>query len=846
MKKKTFFFVGMLLIGIVLLFSGMEILHAKETGQVVRVGYYELPGYSEMRDGKIAGYQYEYLLKIAEITKWKYEFIYVESYEKGVEALENGEIDLFSPAEKTQNGLFRYLYSEYSFGKKYTALVTRSEREDLSYGEAENFNHLKVAGVKDSDYMRNFQGYALERNLQIDYVFCESSKEALSLLHAKQADAAVIDYLEVQEHDRVLLRFHPEEFYYIADVKNQALMNTLNAAMKELRAGNQELLNNLESTYMTSYQIQYFTKEQRDYIKAADTLKVGYMQNAVPVSYTDAATGEFKGVTRDILDKIQELSGLRFEYIGLPEGNIDYQFLKENNIVITADVTYNKWNRTIGRMAVTMPYNYMNRVFVAKKNLTFYRNEDFRLAVTSGSQTLDKAISEEYPSFCQVKYNNVEEALDAVLAGEADAAFLNQYIADYWLGRPVYSSLGIVPAEGVRDGQCLGVLDYSETEEEDYIIIKDILDAVISQLDEHEVNMMIFENTISQRYQYSWRDFVYENKVPLFMGALLILLLMAAMIIFSTVRRKNYQILAEKERKLAIQQRRYELLIEKTEEIIFEIDLQTGDSMASGIMREKFGWTLEDEKGLWEPEDIIRRWKVHKDDAAILKKTHMETRYEGKDSECIVRLLKNGKDYVWCRVNRYPIMDRNDKIVKIIGNITNIDQMTKEAQELRTQTRTDSMTGLLNKDAFIIDVAKYLEKKPVDFCMVFLDLDHFKQVNDVLGHLTGDTAIKDTAKKLQTGFANIDLISRFGGDEFCVFIREIPVDTMKDKLEYLRRSLCAEYSKDNETVRVTASIGAVYYHRAEANVYTLLEEADKLTYQAKCEGRNRVAFKEIE
>ena len=103
----------------------------------------------------------------------------------------------------------------------------------------------------------------------------------------------------------------------------------------------------------------------------------------------------------------------------------------------------------------------------------------------------------------------------------------------------------------------------------------------------------------------------------------------------------------------------------------------------------------------------------------------------------------------------------------------------------------------------------------------------------------------EAAQKLQVNFANVDLVSRFGGDEFCVFVKNIPVETMKDKLEYLREKLHTQYDNLGQTVTVTASIGAVYYHRPEKNVDIILEEADRAAYRAKCEGRNRVAFREI-
>lgn len=846
-KQVQYILTGMLCVCIMLLFSCTERIMAKETEDVVRIGIYDLPGFSEIQDGNVAGYNYEYLCELAEITGWKYEFIQVEDYEAGLKRLEEQEIDLLAPAQKTQEGLSKYLYSDYDFGKQYTALVTEAGRTGLEYEEYRDFQGITVAVVKHSAYTENFKEYVQEHEFEVKYRYCDSTTQALTLLHDREVDAAVVNLLEVQERDKVLARFSQVPFYYITYQGNEQLMQELNAAMCQLQTKKPNLLSDLTKSYLPIYNIQYTTSQQRAFIASSDVLKVGYIQGNVPLSYTDEVTGEFAGITRDIMDQLQELSGLKFEYVPLPEEDVNYQYLKENNIVITSDVTYNRWNRRAGKMVVTMPYDYMNKVLIGKKNLIFYQNGALRLALCSGSQTIEEVIASKYPNFTEQNYKTVEEAFDAVLNGQADVVLVNQYVADYWLGRPLYSSLGIIPAEGIGDDHCIAVLDYSEDGQSgDYKMIKDILDVAISQLTEDDLNMIIFQNTISHRYQYTWKDFIYENWITIFLVIAIVLLVVLTQGICAGMRKKNYQILEEKERKLAIQQKRYELIIEKSEDIIFETDLQTGDAPVSGIMRDKFGWSLDDFKASKDTDELMKRWKVHKDDANALKQAYLETRMEAKNSECVVRLVKKDVGYVWCRVRRYPILNEKGEVVKVIGNIVNIDQMTKETQRLKTQTRTDAMTGLLNKNTFIADVGAYLQEgDQTNFCMVFFDLDHFKQVNDRLGHLAGDAAIKEAAQKLQVNFANVDFVSRFGGDEFCIFVKNIPVETMQDRLEHLRQKLCAQYQKLDQTVKITASIGAVYYYRTEKNVQMILEEADKAAYEAKCGGRNRVVFHEI-
>ncbi len=838
---------GMILFGIMLIFACSEKVAAKETARVVRVGIYDLPGFSGMQEGSPIGYNYEYLAALAEVTGWKYEFIQVENHEDGLKKLVDKKIDLMAPVQKTAKGLAKCIYSQYAFGKQYTALLTDSSRTDLNYEVYQEFDGMKVAVVEGSVYTDNFEKYMAEHDFQVEYVYCESTTEALERMHNREADAAVANLLKAQGRDKVLARFCESSFYYVTYPGNEALMAELDAAMYHLQTCRPNLLNDLMEIYFPIYDIQYISAEQRAFIESSDVIRVGYMQDNIPVSYTDEKTGEFKGITRDILDRIQELSGLKFEYVPLPQGNVDYQYLKENNIMITADVTYNRWNRRSPKMTVTVPYDYMNRIMIGKENLIFYRNGSMNLAMRYGSQTLEEVVASEYPNFVLKNYPTIEDAFNAVMDGDADVIMVNQYVADYWLDKPIYKPLSIIPAEGMDDDHCLAVLDFSEEgETSDYKTIKEILDVAISMLPDDEVNMIIFQNAHSHRYQYTWKDFVYENLIFISLIVLVVVVILVTQNMMVTARKKSYQELAEKERKLAIQQKRYELIIEKSEDIIFEIDLQTNGSSVSVIMRDRFGWALDDFKPSENPDELMKCWKVHKDDTEILKKAYLETRLESKSSECVVRLVKKDVGYVWCRVRRYPIVNAKGEIVKIIGNIVNIDQLTREAQSWKTQTRTDSMTGLLNKQTFMEEVAAYLrERKQTNFCMVFFDLDHFKQINDSMGHLMGDLAIKETAQKLQVSFANVDLVARFGGDEFCIFVKNIPVEKMRTKLDHMKEKLSTQYQKLNHTIDVTTSIGAAYYHGTANDVPAILEEADKALYEAKEAGRNRIVFKEF-
>ena len=129
--------------------------------------------------------------------------------------------------------------------------------------------------------------------------------------------------------------------------------------------------------------------------------------------------------------------------------------------------------------------------------------------------------------------------------------------------------------------------------------------------------------------------------------------------------------------------------------------------------------------------------------------------------------------------------------------------------------------------------------------LIIIDLDNFKDVNDNLGHMTGDLAIKDAAKKISLIFSDRDLLSRFGGDEFCVLMcfdenltKENILNIISSKAGDLVRSLQEDYADENQKICVSASIGISLYPDHGKSYEELFKNADEALYYVKQHGKN--------
>jgi len=158
------------------------------------------------------------------------------------------------------------------------------------------------------------------------------------------------------------------------------------------------------------------------------------------------------------------------------------------------------------------------------------------------------------------------------------------------------------------------------------------------------------------------------------------------------------------------------------------------------------------------------------------------------------------------------------------------------------QSQHDMMTLTLRKDIFLGQAEAYLQTElPQNVAVIFIDIDNFKDVNDKLGHIMGDKVIEDIAVIIRTSFANKDLICRYGGDEFCVLMKEVSKEKLLDKLQFLHHKFQLDYSKDEADLHITCSIGAVHYNAEQGptDIVKLIERADFCLYKVKANGRNQ-------
>ncbi len=207
-------------------------------------------------------------------------------------------------------------------------------------------------------------------------------------------------------------------------------------------------------------------------------------------------------------------------------------------------------------------------------------------------------------------------------------------------------------------------------------------------------------------------------------------------------------------------------------------------------------------------------------------------------------LLKGGKESLWMDLRASAVDFRGQR--SVLGILRDISKQ-KEAEEIIwQQANFDGLTGLPNRRMFrdrLEQEIKKSERTGSMLAVMFLDLDHYTEVNDTLGHDQGDALLIEAASRLRGCVRDIDTVARLGGDEFVILLNQMDDSTALDKVaKNILAHLVKPFILGSDPVYISVSIGITLYPIDATEFDELLKNADQAMYAAKDEGRNRYSY----
>jgi len=167
---------------------------------------------------------------------------------------------------------------------------------------------------------------------------------------------------------------------------------------------------------------------------------------------------------------------------------------------------------------------------------------------------------------------------------------------------------------------------------------------------------------------------------------------------------------------------------------------------------------------------------------------------------------------------------------------------TKYRKELEAQIVTDELTGTANLLGFTNRLEQFMgltRREKIPASLVYLDIDHFKKVNDTFGHAAGDVVLKEVGALLTRSVREVDVIARIGGEEIAILLEGTKTEQAREKVEKLREEIQTLTFKNYPDLKVTASFGIAPLNGAKT-LEDIRAHADKALYNAKNSGRNNV------
>ncbi len=290
----------------------------------------------------------------------------------------------------------------------------------------------------------------------------------------------------------------------------------------------------------------------------------------------------------------------------------------------------------------------------------------------------------------------------------------------------------------------------------------------------------------------------------------------------------------------------YKHLIDELDEGLYFVDMQRNITFWNKAAERITGFSSEEVTGRPCHDNILNHVDVNGVNLCTGMCPLAYTLQDKKHRESDVFLHHKNGTRIPVHVKISPITDETGATIgalELFSDNSSILEMTSVVEDLKKKALFDSLTGAGNRTYCdqILDLrVDEFNRYHWPFGMIFFDIDNFKKFNDDYSHAVGDMILKIVSGTIMNNIRSFDFLGRFGGEEFIVVIRNIDSDMLFKRAEMLRSLIAQSYCFHNgQQLKVTVSGGATMMKKDDT-VRSFLERADKLMYESKKNGKNRI------
>lgn len=301
----------------------------------------------------------------------------------------------------------------------------------------------------------------------------------------------------------------------------------------------------------------------------------------------------------------------------------------------------------------------------------------------------------------------------------------------------------------------------------------------------------------------------------------------------------------ERDKELKRARERMDILTALSNDIVFDIECETGEAEIFGDFEDRFSR---------EPrqEDFIVKRRCHKDCKLNLHAKGLSELYNEINENSLVdfETSTEGPDGepIWYRYQSVVLYDDNGNAVRHVGRLLDTHDMIMRESQFRKRAEHDGLTGLYNRAAALNRIEPLLHDGKKPFTFILVDVDDFKSVNDTFGHPEGDRVLREIASFLESTMRQEDILVRLGGDEFAVFAKGLGRGPALERIVE-RLSLgpfVDSLSVDDDGKRRASpslSLGVIYGNGEPTSFDEVYAQADAALYEAKQRGKAQASVK---
>jgi len=499
-----------LALSITMIFSpltSLSVRAAKTEPKVVRVGWFHSDMFQEgmSDDQEKSGYCYDYLQKVADYTKWKYEYVYGDWTEL-IHMLINGQIDFLAGVSWTEERQEQMLFPDMGMGNDQYYLFKHDDDNTISTSDISTLKGKKVGGIIDNRTTTFTEQWNEENNAGLEIVYFESFEEQEAAFARGELDLLGQTIYNILSLDgiSVVAKVGEEPFYLAINKNRPDLKQDLDQALAIMTSTDPFILQDMQyENYGSSLVSRTLSDQEQEWLNNHPQIKVGYLDKYLPYSSTDKdgnATGLVTDVLNEIVSELSLSDSVSVQYQGYSNYQDMISSLKKGEINIAFPVYGNLWQlEQDGIDASSAVLTATETLFYSGK----YSQDSIKTISVNKNNSMQIAYTKKYfPDAQLLECDNIEKCLDMIVSRKADATIINTMRTALVTCNSKYSKLSYyqLPTEEKR---CFGV----DSGERDLLLILNRGLNVIGS----SYSVDTSNKYVGELYKYTAMDFIRTN-----------------------------------------------------------------------------------------------------------------------------------------------------------------------------------------------------------------------------------------------------------------------------------------------------------------------------------------------